>query len=63
MTQVLTVIMVSHLFLNLKIYAMRQHSSFSDETFSIESDVGTSERIYLGPITVDTTLDIPIAHE
>jgi len=58
MTQVLTVIMVSHLFLNLKMYAMREYSSFSDD-----SVVGTDERIYLEPITIDTTLDIHLAHE
>ena len=52
------VIMVSHLFLNLKMHAMRGHSSFSTEVV-----VSTNERIFLDPITLDTTLDIHVSHE
>ena len=58
MTQVLMVIMVSHLFLNLKVHAMREHSSLSTEFV-----VSTDERIFLDPISLDTTLDIHVAHE
>ncbi len=58
MTQVLMVIMVSHLFLNLKMHAMREHSSESDEFV-----VSTNERIFLDPITLDTTLDVHATHE
>lgn len=58
MTQVLMVIMVSHLFLNLKVHAMREHSSFYNDFV-----VSNNERIFLDPITLDTTLDIHVAHE
>jgi len=57
MTQVLTVIMVSHLFLNLKMHAMRENLSQQSEV------VSSGGRMYLDLIGLDNTLVIDIAHE
>jgi hypothetical protein len=56
-TQVLTVIMVSHLFLNLKMHTMREDLSRCSEVVS-----SSGGRMHMGPISLDTTLDTHVAH-
>ena len=57
MTQVLTVIMVSHMFLNLKVHVMREDVSLHNEV------VSSSGRMYPDPISLDNTLYIHTMRE
>jgi len=55
MTQVLTVVMVSHLFLNLKLHAMRDNSSLYNEVV-----ISSGGRVHVEQISLNS-MDVSIA--